>query len=152
MNEQPTNTNTNAKGGITAYFKQPVALFGLFAALVIIVVAGGLMLWQPWQQQTPQKAAAPKPPTVAVIEITPTGFVPSTLTVPANAKVVWVNEDAMPHLPAADPYPSHSSLPNMVAPRALGQKETYSFLFTKAQTIHYHDDLNPTEVGTVVVR
>lgn len=88
---------------------------------------------------------------VAVIEITPTGFVPSTLNVQPNTNVVWINEDVNPHLPAADPYPTHASLPNLVAPRALGQKETYTFKVSKPETIHYHDDVNPTLAGTIVV-
>src|SRR5487761_1577732 len=153
MNEQPMNTKLhNTTGGWLAFVQKPPVLFGGFVALVLVLVAGGLALWQPWQQPTKHQATTTPAPTVAVIEITPTGFVPSTLTVPAGAKVVWVNEDVMPHLPAADPYPTHSSLPSLVAPRALGQKETYSFLFTKAATLHYHDDINPTLVGTVVVR
>jgi len=88
---------------------------------------------------------------VAVIEITPTGFVPSTLNVQPNTNVVWINEDVNPHLPAADPYPTHASLPSLVAPRALGQKETYTFKVSKPETIHYHDDVNPTLAGTIVV-
>ena len=97
-------------------------------------------------------SSSAKPPTTAVIEITPSGFLPQTIAVNPNTQVVWVNEDVMPHLPAADPYPSHKQLPQLVAPRALGQKETYSFTFTKAGTIHYHDDLEPTVVGVVEVR
>lgn len=121
--------------------------------LVVAAVSGGLILHL---QQTAAKHPAAShqsgPPAVAVIEITASGFVPGTLSVNANTNVVWVNEDVMPHLPAADPYPSHSSLPDLVAPRALGIKETYTFHVSHAETINYHDDLNPVDVGTVVVR
>ena len=119
--------------------------------LLILIVCGVLILRL--NQAGPTDATQHgTPPAIAVIEITSSGFVPSTVSVAPNTDVVWVNEDVMPHLPAADPYPSHSSLPNLVAPRALGQKETYRFLFTKAQTVHYHDDIDPTETGTIEVR
>ncbi len=51
---------------------------------------------------TQEIAAAP----VAVVQITSSGFVPSTIEVKAGTKVVWVNYDQLPHQIAADPYPS----------------------------------------------
>lgn len=89
---------------------------------------------------------------VAVVQITPQGFSPQSLSVAPGTKVVWVNTDSRPHLVAADPYPTHAELPALVAPRALGQRETYSFIFTKPRTVHYHDDLNPTLGGVIIVR
>lgn len=124
---------------------------GVVVLIGLVVIA---MLIATRHQQTvshTKTGGGGKPPAMAVIEITTSGFVPSTLRVQANTDVVWVNEDSAPHMPAADPYPSHSSLPALVAPRALGQKETYSFLFTKPGTVHYHDDLVPTWTGTVEV-
>jgi plastocyanin len=97
------------------------------------------------QQQTTQQ------PPIAVIEVTHDGFVPATLHVVPGTKVVWVNSDVAPHRIAADPYPSHSELPALVAPKALGQKQTYSFTFTKARTVHYHDELNPTLEASITV-
>lgn len=91
-------------------------------------------------------------PNQAVVQVTAGGFVPATLLVAPNTEVTWVNEDVKPHLVAADPYPSHSELPALVSPRALGQKETYSFLFAKTNTVHYHDDLNPMLNGVVQVK
>lgn len=125
------------------------------SGVIILLLALGLILMglrsngSDGSQSTHKKQS---PPTVAIVEITSAGFVPSTLSVSKNTDVVWVNEDVMPHLPAADPYPSHSSLPSLVAPRALGLHETYTFHFSKTGTVRYHDDVNPTMVGSVVVR
>lgn len=125
-------------------------LYGGLVAVVILAIAG-VVLWAPWQKSANKAANKASAPSVAVIEITSNGFVPSTLSVHTNTDIVWVNEDVAPHLPAADPYPTHSSLPALVAPRALGQKETYSFHVSHAETINYHDDLNPTLIGSVEV-
>lgn len=118
---------------------------------IVVLVLIDLLWWEPWHHQAPKPQPITRP-AVAVIEITPSGFVPSTLTVNPNTDVVWVNEDMAPHLPAADPYPSHSSLPSLVPSRALGQHESYTYRVTHPETIHYHDDLQPTLIGTVVVR
>lgn len=168
MNE-PSNNNTNKensmndttnqspipkptpKESIKQVLKNKPVLIGVAATAVLIIVVIGLLAWMPWQKTTTKTVATTSRPTVAVIEITSAGFLPSTLNVHPNTEIVWVNEDVAPHLPAADPYPSHVSLPSLVAPRALGQKETYTFKVTKAETIRYHDDLTPTEVGTIVV-
>lgn len=125
-------------------------LFMVLPLLVVLLVID-LVWWAPWRHQAAKPAMVVRP-AVAVIEITSAGFVPSTLTVNPNTDVVWVNEDAAPHLPAADPYPSHSSLPTLVPARALGQHESYTYRVSRPETIHYHDDLNPTQIGTVVVR
>lgn len=131
--------------------RRTLVLVALCVLAIVVVVL--VMVWSPWQHSTKKNTAVTsKPPEVAVVEITPSGFMPSTLNVQPNTDIVWVNEDVNPHLPAADPYPTHASMPSLVAPRALGQKETYSFKVTKPETINYHDDINPTEVGTIVVR
>ena len=122
------------------------------AVVVVIVIVVGLLLWHGHKHSGGTGKTHRSKEAIAVIEITPSGFLPSTLAVQADTDVTWVNEDVMPHLPAADPYPTHASLRDLVAPKALGQKETYSFLFTRHETVHYHDDLNPTLVGTVEVR
>jgi plastocyanin len=121
----------------------------VFIGIIIGIASLLNMRSHPGTVNTSQKKI---PPSIAVIEITPTGFLPSTISVSPNTKVVWVNEDVNPHLPAADPYPDHSSLPSLVAPRALGIKETYSFLVTKVGTIQYHDDLKPTLTGTIEIK
>lgn len=131
--------------------RRTIVLAALGALVIVAMVS--VLAWAPWSHSNKKNTVATtRPPVVAVVEVTPTGFMPSTLNVQPNTDIVWVNEDVNPHLPAADPYPTHASMPSLVAPRALGQKETYSFKVTKPETIHYHDDINPTEVGTIVVQ
>lgn len=148
---QPTTSQT-PKGQVRQLLKNKPVLIGIAGVVVFILLVVGLLVWMPWQKTTSKTVTTTTRPVVAVIEITSAGFIPSTLNVHPNTEVVWVNEDVAPHLPAADPYPTHVSLPSLVAPRALGQKETYSFKVSRAETIRYHDDLSPTTVGTIVVQ
>jgi plastocyanin len=125
----------------------PRRVLHILAALVLLVVLGTLMLIRAIAPPSHVVPAAP----IAVVEITKTGFIPASLTVKTGTKVVWVNYDQMPHQIAADPYPSHSELSTLFAPKALGYKQTYSYIFTKARTIDYCDQLNPTMQGEIEV-
>jgi plastocyanin len=135
------------KLSIKRIHRLPKDLMILLVAFVVVIVLGVFLLIHAIFPSTSVIKAAP----IAVIEITTSGFIPSTLQVNAGTKVVWVNYDQLPHQIAADPYPSHSELPALVAPKALGYKQTYSFIFTKVRTIHFYDELNPTWQGTVEV-
>lgn len=90
------------------------------------------------------------PPRAAAVTITTQGFVPATLTVKANTKVTWSNQDTVSHKVGANPYPSHASLPSLVS-KTLTQGQSYSYTFTKSGTVYYHDDLHPTLNASIVV-
>jgi plastocyanin len=126
----------------------PRYTFLVLGAAAIIMALGIFLLVHSFYQA--EKIIPPAP--LAVVEITPSGFDPSTLDIKSGTKVVWVNFDQAPHQIAADPYPTHSELTALVAPKALGYKQTYSFIFTKVRTIHYYDEINPTWQGSIEVQ
>jgi plastocyanin len=124
----------------------------VLAAAIVLMVAGVVLLVIALHPPKTTTKQPHKTAPLAVIQITAAGFVPANLQVASGTKVVWVNEDTSPHLVAADPYPTHTTLPALVAPKALGQKQTYSFVFTKARTVNYHDELNPTWEASITVK
>lgn len=88
----------------------------------------------------------------ASVHITSSGFQPGSLAVKANTEVTWINDDTSKiHIIAANPYPQDNSLPGLKSPQ-LGQGTRYSYTFRHAGTYQYHDDLNPSLNGTVLVR
>lgn len=88
----------------------------------------------------------------AKIEITKDGFLPATLTVPKGTKVTWTNKDKAVHRVASNPHPTHEGLKGLDSKDVIGiEGGTYSFNFDKPGTYTYHDHLNPTTNGTVVV-
>lgn len=125
--------------------------FVLAAGLLLMLVGVGLLILaiHPGKKIVPPAAHAPA---YAVVEITGSGFMPQTLQVRPGTKVVWVNKDQAPHQIAADPYPTHASLPALFAPQPLAADQTFSFVFTKVRTVSYHDELNPTWEGSVTVK
>lgn len=137
--------------------KQPGKVAIVVGIGIVIVGLAITALWAVWRDHTPTANGSSAPArtmhvTTAVVAITSSGFVPATVSVHAPTNVVWVNQDTLLHLPAADPYPTHASLPGLAASSPLGHEETYSFLFTKPTTVHYHDDLHPELTGTIEVK
>jgi plastocyanin len=90
--------------------------------------------------------------TTVQVLITSSGFSPSTLTIKAGDTVTFINKDSNPHWPASDPHPTHTNYPGFDALRPLKTGESYSFTFTKQGTWGYHDHLNPSLRGTIIVK
>lgn len=88
----------------------------------------------------------------AAIAISDIGFSPATLTVPANTTVTFTNNGQGAHWPASGPHPTHTNLPGFDAQQGLATGETYSFTFTQKGTWGYHDHLNTSLRGSIVVQ
>lgn len=88
---------------------------------------------------------------VAVVRITDQGFEPSTLTVPVGTRVLWTNTGQTMRQIASNPYPRNDSLPNLKS-EILNNKQTYSYSAQTAGTFGYHDQLQPTINGTLVIK
>lgn len=145
------------------------------------LVRGGLLLGGvvllgvgcPWQQPTPvaepiievEPVESPLPvelPPVASapvadtepaeVMITASGFSPAAITIPVGTTVVFRNSDTKPHWAASDPHPVHTGLPGFDAGKAIPKDGTYSYTFTKTGTFTYHDHLNQSLTGTIVVQ
>ncbi|MDZ4225407.1 MAG: cupredoxin domain-containing protein [Candidatus Andersenbacteria bacterium] len=85
------------------------------------------------------------------VDIGDTGFTPATVTVAAGTKVTFVNNGQAAHWPASDPHPVHTDLPGFDAKHGLQTGEEYSFVFDKVGSWGFHDHLNPTLTGEIVV-
>ena len=86
------------------------------------------------------------------IEISKDGFSPDVLTVSVGTTVTWINNDTEAHWIVSDPHPTHSVLPELNSKKGLLLSETYQFIFDKKGNFYYHDELNTTMTGKVVVQ
>jgi plastocyanin len=82
-------------------------------------------------------------PNTVVINITATGFTPSSVSVQNGDVVVWKNADTTSHQVVAD---DGSFKSDVLAPGA-----EYSYAFSSAGTFGYHGGLNPALRGSVNV-
>ena len=86
----------------------------------------------------------------ASIALTPTVFSPSTITVKAGAIVIWTNQSGTTATVNSAVHPTHQVYP----PLTLGEFEdggSLSLVFDSPGTYKYHNHLNPTQVGTIIV-
>lgn len=94
-----------------------------------------------------------------VVEIGADGFSPATLTIKQGETVQFINKDAQPHWPASAVHPTHTAYPEtggcigskFDACAVLKQNETFNFTFNQIGTWKYHDHLNPSLKGTIIV-
>src|SRR3989344_4262739 len=117
-------------------------------------------------------AACSQPETIKVttgkeniVEITSSGFNPSSLTVKAGTKVTFLNKDSVEHWPASAIHPTHTVYPGsdikkcgtneqgniFDACRGLSEGEAFSFTFNEKGNWKYHDHLNLNSRGEIIV-
>ena len=101
----------------------------------------------------------PLPEGENIIQITSSGFNPSTLTVTARTTVTFITMDGGTYWPASASHPSHTVYPSeggcigstFDACKELAQGETFEFTFDEVGQWSYHDHLNPSLTGIVIV-
>lgn len=101
---------------------------------------------QPEENPATPSASAEK----NVVNITSSGFLPKDITVKVGESVTWVNEDTVGHTVNSAVHPTHLVYP----PLNLGTIKPgvqVSLNFPKAGTYQYHDHLNPSLTGSVIV-
>lgn len=135
----------------------------IIVILVLLLGAGYLLLGKQGintsmknTQTLPTNTPVPEEETEAMIEnqqdiaIMTDGFDPVTVTVKVGTKVVWTNKTGAVATVNSDLHPTHLLNPFL----NLGRVEntaSVSVIFDKAGTYKYHDHLNPSRTGTVVV-
>jgi plastocyanin len=101
-----------------------------------------------------------------IIKITANGFEPKEVEISKGTKVTWINEQPNPSWPASDVHPTHEVYPGSSikkcgtpeqdkifdACRGLNQGESWSFVFNEVGEWYYHDHLNPSLKGEIVVK
>ena len=94
-------------------------------------------------------------PSSATIQVTASGFSSASATVSIGGTVTWNNNSSSRIYVAPDDHPAHlkygTSWPDTGAGN-ISAGQSYSFTFTKAGTYTYHDHLNPSHTGTIIVK
>lgn len=93
---------------------------------------------------TPQK--------VAVITYVNNAFSPSVVTIASGGSVTFTNADTKSINIASDPHPSHTEYPALNLGLLSTGKTSESVSFSKAGTYSYHNHINATQAGTIIVK
>lgn len=88
----------------------------------------------------------------AVINYTDKGFSPSPLQIKVGQTVQFVNKSASGMWVASGQHPTHTDYPGFDAKKAAPNGGIYEFTFTKVGAWKYHNHLNPTKSGLIIVK
>lgn len=100
---------------------------------------------------TPEASSSAAHGTVSVTE-SADGFSPASVTIKAGQTVTWTNSDSASHTVNSNPHPTHTDYPPLNNVGLIAPGTGKSFTFNTPGTYHYHDHLNPSHQGTVVVQ
>lgn len=133
----------------------------LILAFVLLLAVAGLyelsktqqfnnFLYKPgtlMQQITPQAGSESS----QTITLTQLGFSPDTVTVKAGTKVVWVNDSGAQQNVSSDPHPSNTDYPALNLGNFMNGS-SLSLVFAKSGVYKYHNHLNPSQKGVIIVQ
>lgn len=142
--------------------------------VVLLIVIGGV--WYISSNNQPAEVVpealapetttpVPTPSPSRVIVANDAGFFPSSLAVKVGETITFKNESSQPSWPASAIHPTHTVYPSsdirkcgtqdqpMIFDACIGlaSGEEWSFKFDILGTWKYHDHLNPSHYGTVIV-
>lgn len=131
-----------------------VAIFGSIAASALILSACNLYK-KPASNQTSstvtgQEATGESAQVGATITYSTNGFSPSSVTIKAGQAVEFKNTSPATVQVNSAPHPTHELFPELnLGSIVAGQSKTATL--TKTGTYKYHNHLNPSENGTIIV-
>lgn len=87
----------------------------------------------------------------ATVMLTARGFEPMMLTVKAGTTVTWTNKSDTTGNVSSDPHPTHQKFP-LLNLGDFPSGATMSLTFSEPGTYTYHNHLDSSETGTVIVQ
>lgn len=88
---------------------------------------------------------------MVTVRYTNAGFQPTKLTVPIGTMVEFVNQSDKEMWVASNMHPSHEILSTFDQFKGVGKGQTYMYTFDKKGSWPYHDHINPSLEGTIIV-
>jgi plastocyanin len=150
-------------------------------ALIVGVLLGSFVFHVPPHQMEVTVSPVPQPSasTKNVIQITDTGFKPTSLTIKKGEVVTFISKATAPVWPAGDDHPTHDAYPSAAyakegdEAKSFGSKacveygirkgdvfepcklllpeETFSFRFNERGTWSFHNHVRPEHTGKITV-
>lgn len=131
-------------------------IIGIIVAVVVIV--GGLFILNknsspsiPATSIPSQTETQPSTAQQDIITLTQDGFSPATFTIKAGVTVTWVNKSGNNAKVSSNPHPIHTNYPPLNL-ETFPDGEKLSLIFDKPGTYSYHNHLNPSQTGMIVVQ
>lgn len=88
----------------------------------------------------------------ATVRYTTSGFSPTIVTITKGSSVQFTNETNQQMWVASDPHPTHSAIPSFDQQTGVGMGGTYIFKFNETGKWYFHNHLNSSRSGLVIVK
>lgn len=128
----------------------PVAVLAVVAVVVLIGKSGKNLYQPPAQPKSSAPAGSTTTQGTGSVALTSSGFGPQSLTVKAGTKVVWTNQSGTAAAVNSANHPTHLVYPRLNL-GSFGNGDTLSLVFDQPGTYKYHNHLNASQTGVVVV-
>lgn len=79
-------------------------------------------------------------------------FSPTNLRIHQGDTVKFKNDSPEPIWIISDPHPEHNILLSLNSQGEVAPESDYAYLFSQAGIFRYHNEKNPNETGTIIVR
>ena len=127
-----------------------------FVLIVSLSGCGGSSASSGGGPTNPNPAPTGTPPPGPTITITSAGVSPKQIDIAVGGRVVFINNDTVPHEMSSDPHPTHEICPPMNEVNVLtpGQwRQTGAFNTARSCGFHDHGQSTNTALqGTIVIR
>jgi plastocyanin len=134
----------------------------VLAILVVILIAGYLLVGANTNKQKSgtqttnptqnnQNAGQTKQLSQENITLSTSGFTPQTLTVKPGTRVVWTNKSGVTGTVNSDNHPTNLLFPFLNLGR-FNNDSSVTVMLTKSGKYTYHNELNPDQKGTIIVK
>lgn len=127
----------------------------LRAALGVIILTVLIIAITPNKIKLEKKEVAPstivaKKITTHAVNVTSSGFEPKSITVKRGEVVIWMNTTTKKATVNSDDHPTHK-LNAILNLGSFDPKSSVQAYFDEAGTYTYHNELNPSQKGTIIV-
>lgn len=86
-----------------------------------------------------------------VVTLTDKGYSPTPITVKVGTTVTFVNESNGTMWTASAMHPTHLELPGFDELEGVSRGGSYNYTFTKVGTWKYHNHMNASQIGAIIV-
>lgn len=119
---------------------------------VVLLIVAGFTYTGNIEKSSESMPEAPAAGETHEVVLTETGYEPKEITITINDVVEFKTVRGFQHWPASNLHPTHNLYSAFDPQQPIHADESWSFQFTQAGSWEFHDHLNSTYTGTIVVQ
>ena len=137
---------------------EPSGLGWLFILLFLILLSAAVLYFSQGGKNligslpTPTNTIASRPSRTYSVYYDRGVFSPTNLRIHAGDTVRFENDNTLPIRVVTDPHPAHNGLVGFDSASEIRNKESFTYIFNAVGIFSYHNERNPNETGTIIVR